>query len=95
MFILLLFLCFWGGKEDGFEGVGVEIFFLQIDPFGYQAYEDYYELMRTLLPLEKSEAVAGLKWLSETISERMGAMVQRDYSTDIHRDTACRHAPVR
>ena len=48
------------------------------DPFGYQAYEDYYGIMKTLLPAEKGEAVAGLKWLSETISERMGALVQRD-----------------
>lgn len=51
---------------------------IQKDPFGYQAYEDYYGIMRTMLPVEKGEAVAGLKWLSETISERMGALVQRD-----------------
>lgn len=48
------------------------------DPFGYQAYEDYYGIMKTLLPVEKVEAVAGLKWLSETISERMVVLVQRD-----------------
>ena len=48
------------------------------DPFEYQAYEDYYGIMKTLLPVEKGEAVAGLKWLSETISERMGVLVQRD-----------------
>ena len=51
---------------------------IQKDPFGYQAYEDYYGIMKTLLPVEKGEAVAGLKWLSETISERMGVLVQRD-----------------
>ena len=39
------------------------------DPFGYQAYEDYYGIMRTMLPVDKSEAVAGLKWLSETIGK--------------------------
>ena len=48
------------------------------DLFGYQAYEDYYGIMKTLLPVEKREAVAGLNWLSETISERMGVLVQRD-----------------
>ena len=59
--------------------LGLKIFSaIQKDPFVYQAYEDYYGIMKTLLPVEKGEAVAGLKWLSETISERMGALVQRD-----------------
>lgn len=48
------------------------------DPFEYQAYEDYYGIMKTLLPMDRGVAVAGLKWLSETISERMGVLVQRD-----------------
>lgn len=61
------------------KALGLKIFSaIQKDPFGYQAYEDYYGIMKTLLPMEKGEAVAGLKWLSETISERMGVLVQRD-----------------
>lgn len=61
------------------KALGLKIFSaIQKDPFGYQAYEDYYGIMKTLLPVEKGEAVAGLKWLSETISERMGVLVQRD-----------------
>jgi hypothetical protein len=80
MFILLLFLCFLGEeKKMDLKALGLKIFSaIQKDPFGYQAYEDYYGIMRTLLPVEKGEAVAGLKWLSETISERMGMLVQRD-----------------
>ena len=61
------------------KALGLKIFSaIQKDPFGYQAYEDYYGIMKTMLPVEKGEAVAGLKWLSETISERMGMLVQRD-----------------
>lgn len=61
------------------KALGLKIFSaIQKDPFGYQAYEDYYGIMKTLLPVDRSEAVAGLKWLSETISERMGVLVQRD-----------------
>ena len=48
------------------------------DWFEYQPYEDYYGIMRALLPESREEAVAGLKWLSETISERMAILVQRD-----------------
>lgn len=61
------------------KALGLKIFSaIQKDPFGYQAYEDYYGIMKTLLPVENGEAVAGLKWLGETISERMGVLVQRD-----------------
>ncbi len=61
------------------KALGLKIFSaIQKEPFAYQAYEDYYGIMKTLLPVEKGEAVAGLKWLSETISERMGVLVQRD-----------------
>lgn len=48
------------------------------DPFGYQAYEDFYGIMKAMLPEDKGVAVAGLKWLCETISERMPAIVGTD-----------------
>ena len=47
--------------------------------YAYQPYEDYYGIAKALLQESEAEAaVAGLKWLSETISERMGVLVQRD-----------------
>lgn len=46
--------------------------------FIYQPYEDYYSVMKALLPENKSAAVAGLKWLSESISERMPVIAGRD-----------------
>ena len=48
------------------------------DFYDYQPYEDYYGVMKALLPEERETAVAGLKWLSEAISERMGVLVGRD-----------------
>ena len=47
-------------------------------PFEYQAYEDYYGIMKAMLAEDKGIAVAGLKWLSETISERIGVFVGKD-----------------
>ena len=47
-------------------------------PFEYQAYEDYYGIMKAMLAEDKGIAVAGLKWLSETISERMPAIIGMD-----------------
>lgn len=46
--------------------------------FGYQPYEDFYGIMKAVLPEDKGVSVAGLKWLSETISERMPAIVGTD-----------------
>lgn len=48
------------------------------DWFEYQPYEDYYGIMRAMLPECREEAVAGLKWLSETIFERMAILVGED-----------------
>ena len=47
-------------------------------PFEYQAYEDYYGIMKAMLGEDKGVAVAGLKWLSETINERMPAIIGMD-----------------
>jgi len=51
---------------------------IQKDLFAYQAYEDFYGISKLTLAEDKDFAVANLKWLSETISERMPAVVGRD-----------------
>ena len=61
-------------KELGLKIAGK----IEKDWFEYQAYEDYYGIMKALLPDDMDGAVAGLKWLSETISDRMAILVGKD-----------------
>ena len=45
------------------------------DYFDYQPYEDFYGISKLMLGEDKDFAIANLKWLSETISERMPVVV--------------------
>lgn len=47
-------------------------------PMDYSWYERHYMLMHEWLKEDKGGAVAGLKWLSETISGRMGVFLRED-----------------
>jgi len=51
---------------------------IQKDLFAYQAYEDFYGINKLILNEDKDFAIANLKWLSETISERMPVVVGKD-----------------
>ena len=44
-------------------------------PLEYQVYEDYYGISRLMLDEDKDMAIANLKWLSETLSKRIPAVV--------------------
>lgn len=48
------------------------------DFFDYQPYEDFYGISKLMLGEDKDFAIANLKWLSETISERMPVVVGKD-----------------
>lgn len=48
------------------------------DYFDYQPYEDFYGISKLMLGEDKDFAIANLKWLSETISERMPVVVRKD-----------------
>ena len=51
---------------------------IQKRPNEYQAYEDFYGISKLMLGEDKDYAIANLKWLSETISERMPVVVWKD-----------------
>ena len=73
--------------------LGLKIFSaIQKDPFGYQAYEDYYGIMKAMLPENRVDAVAGLKWLSETIIERVATLARQDL--DLGRKMVVLHRKV-
>ena len=46
--------------------------------FDYQVYEDYYGIAREIQKTDNASAVSMLKWLGETISDRMGVLVGHD-----------------
>lgn len=48
------------------------------DYFDYQPYEDFYGISKLMLGEDKDFAIANLKWLSETISERMPVVVGKN-----------------
>ena len=48
---------------------------IQKRPNEYQAYEDYYGISRLMLDEDKDIAITNLKWLSETLSKRIPAVV--------------------
>ena len=48
------------------------------DYFDYQPYEDFYGISKLMLGEDKDLAIANLKWLSETISERMPVVVGKN-----------------
>lgn len=48
---------------------------IQKRPLEFQAYEDYYGISRLMLDEDKDIAIANLKWLSETLSKRIPAVV--------------------
>ena len=51
------------------------------DYFDYQPYEDFYGISKLMLGEDKDYAIANLKWLSETISERMPVVVGKSLET--------------
>lgn len=48
---------------------------VQKEELNYAAYEKYWQLMNNILNEDKGEGIKGLKWLSETITGRMGEFV--------------------
>lgn len=51
---------------------------IQKDLFAYQAYEDMYGISKIMLSEDRGFAVTNLKWLSETISDRMPTVVGKN-----------------
>lgn len=48
------------------------------EAYAYQAYEDYYGISREIQKSDVQNGTALLKWLSDTIFDRMAILVQRD-----------------
>ena len=51
---------------------------LMRDPYRYEAYDKHHLLLRDMLDEDKSGAIAGMKWLSERISEIIPVIVRDD-----------------
>ena len=68
------------------------------NPSHYQAYEDYCVLLREALNDDFDEAIDGLRWLSETLMERIPVIVSEDVEAgrmlmDVHRRALKAAAP--